>query len=190
MNFGNTYLRRPTYFKYRSLENWDHILDILINNRLHAAEFGKLNDPMEGLFRYDPDVADQKLLNRIVQVKRQLKICSLSETSDNELMWSYYANGHKGICIEVELKPKITVTQVDYSGISTLQPSYDENHVYEILSKKEHFWAHEQEYRVISNAERIPITIRSVIFGKSISPSHKTILQKLLTALKISFRDR
>lgn len=178
-----------TYFKYRSLESWDHVLDILMNERLYAAEFVKLNDPMEGLFRYDPNVADLNLLNRIVEVKKQLRICSLSETPDNHLMWSYYANGHRGICIEVELRKNIIARPIDYSGISTLQPSHDERYVYEILSRKEAFWAHEQEHRVISAAMRIPIKIRSVIFGKSITNAHKEILKKLVMLLNINFRE-
>jgi hypothetical protein len=33
-------------FKYRSLQDWRHVLDIFLNKRLHAAKFKEMNDPM------------------------------------------------------------------------------------------------------------------------------------------------
>lgn len=41
------------YYKFRSLENIKRFLDILINERLYAARYDKLNDPMEGSYLVD-----------------------------------------------------------------------------------------------------------------------------------------
>ena len=38
------------YYKFRSLDNIRHFLDILVNNRLYAARYDELNDPMEGAY--------------------------------------------------------------------------------------------------------------------------------------------
>ena len=50
-------------FKYRSLENWRWLLDILVNNRLYAAPFKDLNDPMEGRYFYFGDEMTQAFRN-------------------------------------------------------------------------------------------------------------------------------
>ena len=38
------------YYKFRNLNSIRHFLDILVNNRLYAARYDELNDPMEGAY--------------------------------------------------------------------------------------------------------------------------------------------
>jgi hypothetical protein len=57
---------------------------------------------------FDPSVvraqidAATEFLN---QVRATTKICSFSETNDNLLMWSHYAQNHQGFCMEYDLEP-------------------------------------------------------------------------------------
>ena len=44
---------RPMLYKYRALSNLQFALDIFVNERLHAAAFKSLNDPMEGSYSYE-----------------------------------------------------------------------------------------------------------------------------------------
>ena len=37
-------------YKYRSLENLEHVLDIILNQRLYCSTYPELNVPFEGLF--------------------------------------------------------------------------------------------------------------------------------------------
>lgn len=39
------------YYKYRSL-NYKFITDILVNQRLYITTYDRLNNPMEGRFKY------------------------------------------------------------------------------------------------------------------------------------------
>lgn len=39
-------------YKYRGFNNFEFALDIFVNQRLYAATYKKLNDPMEGRFIY------------------------------------------------------------------------------------------------------------------------------------------
>mgnify|MGYP001801434879 FL=1 len=39
-------------YKYRSLENFKNFVDIILKNRLYAATYKDLNDPMEGKYYY------------------------------------------------------------------------------------------------------------------------------------------
>ena len=94
-------------YKYKSLENLWHILDIVVNTRLYCSSWKELNDPLEG--RYEIYLGKKsKKLQSIMEVKIEkardnLKIASLSKDVTNFLMWSHYANGHKGVAIEVDI---------------------------------------------------------------------------------------
>jgi hypothetical protein len=88
-------------YKYRSLGNWKFVLDILLNKRLYAASFATLNDPMEGRYFYFKDEVTRQFRAAILYQKTGWKICSLSKTATNTLLWSYYAGGHTGIAVGV-----------------------------------------------------------------------------------------
>ncbi len=47
---GGGSMSSEVLYKFRSLENWKFVLDIVIHKRLHAAPFDELNDPMEGRY--------------------------------------------------------------------------------------------------------------------------------------------
>ena len=103
-----------TLYKYRSLENLGRILDILLHERLYAANFKNLNDPMEGHYRYSTDV-NKELRTQILDERNRTLICSLSKKKDIGLMWTHYANENKGCCIELQVtSPSWTMIEVDY----------------------------------------------------------------------------
>jgi hypothetical protein len=87
-------------YKYRSLRNFKRIDDIILNNRFHTSQFDELNDPMEGLFYYCNNTINIKKLS---DFKKSYRICSFSEDSSNILLWTHYADGSHGICIEVDM---------------------------------------------------------------------------------------
>mgnify|MGYP003306130597 CR=1 FL=1 len=60
-----------------------------------------LNDPSEWYFESKNSFDDQ-----ILDGKNKYRICCLSKTYLNNLMWCLYANDHKGCCIEVEIDKK------------------------------------------------------------------------------------
>jgi len=75
-------------FKYRSLDNWKYLVDILLEQRLWAAPFYSLNDPMEGRYRYYGDEVRKAFRRAVHRSKEIWKICSLTTTPKNTLMWS------------------------------------------------------------------------------------------------------
>ena len=104
-------------------------LEGLKKNYIWSAETSSLNDPCEGFCNWDKleefiknaeaytsnlsayDVA--KLFNAIDMLRfgmdgikarmKSIGIFSLSKTFADEIMWSHYANSHKGFCIEYNL---------------------------------------------------------------------------------------
>ena len=84
-------------YKFRSI---DRALDVL-KEGFWFSSFEKLNDPMEGLFYY---YKSNQIMEELIKKKRKRGICSFSESLDNPLMWSFYADEGKGICLEVSLE--------------------------------------------------------------------------------------
>ena len=90
-----------TLYKYKSLDHFEFFMDLLIKKRLYGATFSELNDPMEGFFISENFSETEWEAMR--EAKKKVRICSLSKTYDNALMWAHYADEHKGCCIEVEI---------------------------------------------------------------------------------------
>lgn len=104
-----------TLYKYRDDLQRD-IFKTLVENKLYAPDKDKLNDPTEMCFD-DSDFLSfleknkkhtQDVKNAYENMKNFAKnecgIFSLSKDVKNELLWAYYANGHKGFCIEYDTK--------------------------------------------------------------------------------------
>src|SRR4030042_1235985 len=94
-------------YKYRSLANFEHVLDIILNQRLHCSTYPELNDPFEGLFVTTRNITGANF--KINEAKDlfegaidKVKICSLSSDLNDVRLWSYYADGHEGIVFEID----------------------------------------------------------------------------------------
>lgn len=196
-------------YKFRTLERLDYVLDIILNERLHCSFYKDLNDPFEGLFsstiRLTPE---QKLMylkkfyvplflppekiavyhdidNLILEKVEHVKICSLSSSLSDVRLWSNYADGHRGIAIEIDFsgKDKDTIKvqyddklpHFDFSLLS--QPK-----VSEVLTHKTIHWAYEDEYRIINEHEYYDVSkrIKAIYCGLRISKTHLDILSKAI----------
>ena len=68
---------------------------------IHLSENGNFNDVYEGL----PSSQLQDLTSKdLILLNDAARITCFSETNDNLLMWSHYADSHKGFCVEYDLK--------------------------------------------------------------------------------------
>lgn len=165
-------------YKFKGADQIPHAFDIIFNSRLYCADWSNLNDPMEGMFAYsykaganrDEDIKDT--VARIIQEKKQLRVCSLSETMDCHLLWSHYASGFTGMAIEVELPDDSpAVRMVNYRGVFAgvrLDGRVNAQEVAEeILGSKYSEWAYEREIRVLHKERffQLAAPVRHVIAG-------------------------
>lgn len=150
-------------YKFRQLtscKDLERIIEILKTNKFHCAKFSEMNDPMEGVYF----VIDTSKVDKILNEKNEKRICSFSseEGFKNPAMWGYYANGFKGIVIELEVDNGI-VEEVIYKN--KLPKTED---IKKILITKLKYWKHEAEYRFITknNEDKCEIgKITKVYFG-------------------------
>ena len=113
-------------YKYRSFNNYG--LQILTNREIYFSSTEELNDPLECQFKSLPvaeeikrrlteeelaifkklseKLYDEKgtgnlvpIFQAIENISKQAGIFSLCQTNKDPLMWSHYADGHRGFCI-------------------------------------------------------------------------------------------
>lgn len=96
-------------------------------------------------------------------VKRSYKICSLSEHYDNILMWSHYANFHKGVCLKYNTEDlKKYLYKVNYSAnvleltnIIRADKTIGDLFVQLVMTTKNSVWEYENEWRIVVNQKLI-----------------------------------
>jgi hypothetical protein len=198
-------------YKFKSLRNFDHVLDILLNERLHCAFYKDLNDPFEGIFwnvfgpAYIPSLTAAPIViprsRKIASIDDFViedeckNICSLSALKSDARLWSYYADNHKGIAIEIDFTGiEGDVSKVKYfpnlpEGGTTLLAGSSAK---EILSYKTTHWQYEEEYRIIYKDKYFPILKRiiAIYLGPRISESHIELLMKVCPKGVTIFRTK
>ena len=135
-------------YKFRSLASDDdqlRLYQIIETNQFWCSSFHEMNDPMEGVYFSN----DPRQIDDVLSQKNRRKICSFSGVDGFEqpCMWGYYANGFKGIAIEIEIDLQ-KVAKVEY-----VNESPQTSDVQEILTKKLNSWRHENEYRFIKETD-------------------------------------
>lgn len=174
-------------YKYRSLANLWHVLDVIFNQRLYCAHWSTLNDPLEG--RYEVFLGNKSprlqtiMVNRIEQARDGYRIASLSATPTNFLLWSHYADGHKGVAIEVDIPDgHPDLTEVVYSPFSSVfsdkeQTQEDMRHLF---NGKGEEWAYEEEYRIITDREyfELPHKPTRLLLGPMVREEQADLLRR------------
>ncbi len=163
-------------YKFRPLANakdFCRLKNILKNGTFWCSNFWDLNDPMEGIYT----TPYYKIIANIYKSKKRTKICSFSgkEAFSNPLMWSHYANGFKGVAVEVEIEvgKKIEGGKVEKIEYTNSFPKIQQNDnsdkaATKILTTKSPVWEHEHEYRFLTPKEgnKHPIgEIKCLVFG-------------------------
>ncbi|WP_206675251.1 DUF2971 domain-containing protein [Mariprofundus sp. NF] len=173
-------------YKYRGIKEFRYFVDIVLNKRFYAAPYFDLNDPMEGHYLYNSGELDSDVRDLIKSQKEKLRICSLSKVADNELMWSHYAEGHRGVAIGVTVnESKHAVVPVDYDGPLQIERVGIHNATaQEILSHKLKVWSYEEEVRVfIRNKQYVDVKVEEVLLGRSMSKQDIGFIKKLIASV-------
>lgn len=183
-------------YKFRSTQQIGFIFDILMNKRLYCADWKNLNDPMEGMFAcsYREDFDVEQKVKGIVESKQKYKICSLSKTYDNHLLWAHYANGFDGVAIEIELPDDShNIKELDYNrgvfaGVNITENTNEEDVAKYILFSKYNVWAYEEEIRILHDKSFYNnIKVTRVIAGHRVQDALFNVLNLVCNQLNIEF---
>lgn len=179
-------------YKYRALEPFRYLVDALLKDRLYAAPYFDLNDPMEGQYIASPGGGiDEDVRGYLEGAKKKVRICSLSRRFDIDLMWAHYANGNRGIVLGVEVdSAKYDIRSVNYSGPASVSRNMlNPTSPQEILSRKLEAWSYEEEVRVFTEGSNfVSVRIREVLVGSRISNQDFSLLSELVERVRPELR--
>lgn len=177
-------------YKYRSLENYKYFVDIIIKERLYAANYKELNDPMEGQYLYSNTPTSNRFSEIITNLKQQIRIVSLSREENHPLMWAHYANGHRGVAIGVEVDENVNfVKKINYTSsflkLEDFEGLPDIEVARTILSNKINVWSYEQEERILveDNSFFARVKVCEVIAGRNMSNQDYSLMKELVNRL-------
>lgn len=168
-------------YKFMSLQPFEHVADALLGRRLYCPKPEQLNDPLEGLLGHHAEGAgagkplDDQLRAGLLSMFEtdhdlaRARVCCFSARPDSMQMWSYYAGGHRGLCLEVDVSGfENRIIKVEYVDDTA---SLRAKSPVERLAFKHSTWRHEQEHRLITvnetEREFLPIKINSVLISAS-----------------------
>lgn len=136
-------------------------LENLWRRRLKIATLNELNDPFEFLGVF---LADRDLRRSFNKMKEELSssrgLLCFSKSWRNPVLWSHYADSHKGICLgfdipdeklgEVNYSPSRLVVDDEVWSNPNLVPPYEAKKL--LFTKYEH-WQYEDEIRCFVTLE-------------------------------------
>ena len=176
-------------YKFRGESRLEYLFDIVLNERLYCATYPSLNDPFEGqllafnkerlgaysLFQHgfaEKVMTDGHAVPAILEDENRIRICSLSAAKNDVRMWSYYADDHKGVAVELELDPEDkSLIEVSYYPdllVSMDMPKeMDLEGMRPVLSRKTKHWEFESEYRILNGSEYFSVVgcVTKIILG-------------------------
>ena len=92
----NDVIEENILYKYINIDI--NSLNLILNNKARLSDYNYFNNPAD-----PPLKLNIKSFEYISSYINSIKICSLSSEYKNFLMWSHYANLHKGICIAYDI---------------------------------------------------------------------------------------
>jgi len=213
-----------TLFKFRGINKY--LIDALVKGTVYCAQPIRLNDPFD--CQVDIKKAAGNAISRLSGKKKQnlvkllktkgffdriqkdikgVGICSFSLVLEEPLLWSHYANEHKGLCLTYEIPGEfffdpsnniIGVSPVEYNA-NPLTKWFINNapqkavrdldeFAIELLKKvlaiKGKVWGYEIEIRIIREKEGgFPIPkdfLKQVCFGMNTSESDINLVKQII----------
>ena len=179
------------FYKYRSLENngFYQCMDILVNKRMFASRYLDFNDPMEGFYLDPEGRLSDEIHYKLQEEMKAIRILSLSKRKDSTLMWSHYADSHKGIVIGIETYENIDTLPVlyeDHIALTEGDISYDT--CKQLLCRKLSPWSYEEEVRIFTYKNYVPIKIKEIIYGTKIKQTVRSVLRRIIKAVDPSIQ--
>ncbi len=156
----------------------------------------KLNNGMDELVNSEPFLTEK---DKFFKILDNSGIFCLTKESKNILMWSHYADNHKGLCFGFSsegltdsifnlAEPVIYTAKYPKILMDDFRENYTEKLINMYTLTKFEDWSYEREWRIIlhinSGEERIkkfdPQELRQVILGAKIESSDATAIRKLV----------
>ncbi len=207
-----------TLYKYMRLDSKQRLnfaRQLLLKGELYLASPSSLNDPddcipppLEPHIRllHEGREMEESLFTDYVQVR--VGIASFSEDNGNDLMWAHYADGERGICVEIDVRHVLSKEQRKHIVLLpvTYVPSVrlfgsdelsETRNAISQLTVKRPSWSYEREWRLTkmwmtpakAPQRRLHLgeaLVRAVFVGRRTTASTRKKVESWASSRKIS----
>lgn len=196
---GGKERRLMILYKFLSDTNFRTYWSSYSTGHFYFSSWRKFNDPMEGFFSYVANRPSQTAAAwNITSQKDQFTVLCMAEEKSHMLMWSHYAQDHKGVCLEVEIDDALLLTngicleKVKYPNRIPIlsQSGSPQKQAKRMLTRKLFFWRYEKEHRLLAQSTTPALhqigTLKKVIFGKrfGFSPGEEGLRSSMISQLR------
>lgn len=171
-------------------------LENLLREKQQNGDISKILSSHKNFSNTTQEILENSRAKLKNALQKKVKISCFSETYNNILMWSHYAQSHTGFCIEYDIsnleltnsfKKKLfpvfyTPKPIDMSkAILSKQKEILENIL--IINKSED-WKYEREWRYVTSSEDdskfiMPVKPKAIYLGTKISEENKNIMLEI-----------
>lgn len=170
------------------------------SQKVYFNDWEKLNDPMEGFYMYIPSEHIENIEEILHKSKTKYKIFCCSKEYSSILLWSHYADSHKGICVEVEMDEDLCrvndIFKLNIVYRKNLVDVYPKDNtrdnVKHILKHKLSVWGYEEEVRFFKESDQ-PNSfgigeIKSIFLGTKCSEKDEAIIKEWIKHTSIEIK--
>ena len=216
-------------YKYRTYNT--NSLSILINKKVWVPKPESFNDPFDCGIKFNTVIYDKSLKKYIIRQKKKIHhyptykqsfikklkeiedeqdskmgVFSMSSIEYNSLMWSHYANEHRGFCIEFVRKSDNNLGNFEMTKPVEYKRNFpkkvnildSEGCINKFAHQRKYFvkdedWEYEKEWRFTSlegnKEEDLPSEISSIIFGLKMPRRHRVTIRNILAGQDVSYKE-
>ncbi len=140
-----------------------------------------------------PRWIEEQLTRNMETMRHQLGVCALSEEPRNPLLWAHYANDHRGLCVQLDLRADLHALvahpveyQDEFPVLRDFDRDPDDQRAMLPFLRKSTDWAYEKEWRIVAldfpNTLRVfaPPALTGVIQGMRMTDDDKTYIRGLM----------
>jgi hypothetical protein len=146
-------------------------------------------------FISNPQLLKSKMAEAAAEMWRQIdkryRVYCLTTKPDCPLMWAHYADHHRGVCLEFDMrKPDLCAAiQVQYRE---MYPSFHLNDGKDLspLYTKSFHWQYEEEYRLIAQEESSAFPVDTMITSNQLYHLPAGSLTSIIIGARASEQDR
>ena len=211
-------------FQYKMIN--EYFWNQLILSALYCAKPNELNDPFDCSIDWNTALTKAISNKNIIEYHRQILekiyegfkaynpclnvgVSCFTNNCESPLMWSHYADSHRGVCLAYDLEIENIYQEYpsssDFFLMGGASVQYGENSfsdwllngklnepikdnpvgnaAIKIYTSKSQAWHYEEEFRLVTNKEGLikipPSSLKQVTFGLKISQQNKSSIKKI-----------
>jgi hypothetical protein len=136
----------------------EYALDVIADQRMKVSMIDDLNDPFE---LHAVDLSNREYRNEFKEFKKHMAqitgLLCFSKRWKSPLLWSHYANRHKGIALEFDVLDRVAHPiryrkkryVLDLESARKKKYAFSNDEIKELWITKYEQWAYEEEIRVV-----------------------------------------